>query len=189
MQALFSKITQSFQKIKQLHVLTVNAMLVALYVLSSVFLDFYPSDSIKISFGFLFIAIAAYLNGPVSAMFVGALGDFVAWLIYPHGMLNVGITLSMAVMGLIFGLSYYNEKPSLLRCIITAVTETALVELLLKTWALKTVYGTSFGATLLLRLLPAGIMLAVTVLLTFGILKAITPIKARLDRSERARRQ
>ncbi len=189
MQTIILKFVSSGKKIRQLRAITINAMLIALYVLSSVFLDFYPSDSIKISFGFLFIVISAYLHGPVCAMMVGALGDFTAWVIHPHGMLNLGITLGMAVAGMIFGLFYYNEKPSLPRCLFAAVTETVIVELLIKTWALKTVYGTSFAATLLLRLLPAGIMLVVTILLSYGLLKAVTPLKVRFDHSGRAHRR
>ncbi len=187
MHTIIYKFKSSIKKMKQISTLTLGSMLVALFVLSSVFLDFYPSDSIKISFGFLFIATAGYLCGPLMAILVGGLGDFLTWVIHPHGALNVGITLCMMLMGLLLGLFYYNEKPSLPRCIIASVTETVLIELLCKTYALKALYGTSFGALFLLRLLPAGIMLILMILLTFSFFKAIQPIKARLDRNERAR--
>ncbi len=182
MQKLFFKFTDSLQKLKQLRTLTIGAMLVALYVLSSFFLQFYPSESVKISIGFLFIATAGYLLGPVMAMMVGGLGDFVTWLLQTPGPFNPGITLCMALMGLVFGLFYYKEKATLLRCILASVTETLVVELGCKSLCLALLYGTGFGATVLLRLLPSSIMLVLMILLTFGFFKAIEPIRQHLER-------
>lgn len=189
MKHYLSKFPQSVQEMKHLSVLTIGAMLTALFVLSSVFLDFYPSDTIKISFGFLFIAIAAYLFGPAPAMLVGGLGDFLTWVVKPHGALNIGITISMATIGLIWGMFYYKEKPSLVRCIIAVITETVLVELLLKTYSLKMMYGMPFTATLITRLLPAGIMLVIMCVLSFSAFKLVEPLKADLNRSGRVRRR
>ena len=189
MQKIIFKFTASLKKMKQLRVLTIGSMLVALYVLSSFFLRFYPSESVKISIEFLFIATAAYLHGPIMAMIVGGLGDSITWLLQTPGPFNPGITLCIAAMGLVFGLFYYNEKPSLPRCIIACVTETVIIELILKTYALKALYGTTFTAVLMLRLLPSSIMLVVMIALTYAFFKAIGPIKARLDHNERALRR
>ncbi len=184
MRKFIFKITDSFQKIKQLRTLTVGAMLMALYVLSSFFLQFYPSESVKISLSFIFLAITGYLLGPVMGAIVGGLGDLIAWILRTPGPLNIGITLCMAAMGLLFGLFYYKEKPSLSRCIIASVTETVIIELILKTVALCVMYGTGFWATALLRLLPAAITLVIMILLSFGCFKAVEPIRSHLERME-----
>ena len=153
-----------------------GALLTALYVLSATFLHFYPSDSIKISISFIFIVAAAYLYGPVMAMFVGGIGDFIAWLIHPHGALIIGITISYALTGLVFGLFYYNERFTLPRCIITCLTETLIIEILLKTLVLSHTYGTPFAAQLILRLPGVAIMMVIMIILTYAFFKFLKPI-------------
>ncbi len=174
---IFKKFQASLKEFKKVKTLTFGALLTALYVLSATFLHFYPSESIKISISFIFIAAAAYLYGPVMAMFVGGMGDFLAWLIHPHGALIIGITAAYALTGLVFGLFYYNERFTLLRCTIACTVETILIEMLLKTLVLSQTYGTPFGAQFLLRLPGVAVMLVVMIVLTFAFFKFIKPIQ------------
>lgn len=172
------KIKNSAREITKLRSLTVCGMLAALYVLSAALFDFYPTASLKISFGFLFIAAAGYLYGPLPAALVGGIGDFlVAFTVQKGGAWIFGITLCMMAMGFIFGLVYYNEHPTLPRVIIACVSEMIVVELGLKSWVLAFTYGTTFTAQLAVRLLPATIICALMCVLSFTILKVLIRIK------------
>lgn len=173
---VLQKFKSSLQEFNKIKTLTKGALLTALYVLSATFLHFYPSDSIKISISFIFIAAAAYLYGPVMAMFVGGIGDFIAWLIHPHGALIIGITIAYALTGLVFGLFYYNERFTLLRCTIACLAETLVIEMMLKTLVLSHTYGTPFAAQLILRLPGVAVMLVVMIMLTYAFFKFIKPI-------------
>ena len=179
---IIHKFTLSFREFQNVKSLPFGALLTAMYVLSAVFLNFYPSDSIKISISFVFIAVAAYLYGPVMAMVVGGMGDFLAWVIHPHGALIVGITLCCALQGLIFGLFYYRAKFTLVRCIIACAVETALIELPLKSLVLGQTYGTPLQAQFLVRLPAATIMLGIMIALTFVFFKALLPAFNRIKK-------
>ena len=172
---IIQKFALSCREFKNVKSLPFGALFTALYVLSSVFLNFYPSESIKISISFVFIAVAAYLYGPVMAMVVGGMGDFLAWVVHPHGPLIVGITLCCTLQGLIFGLFYYKARFSLPRCILACAAETLLIELPLKALVLGHTYGTPFWAQFWVRLPAAAIMLAVMIALTYVFIKALGP--------------
>ena len=179
---IINKFTLSLREFKSIKSLPFGALLTAMYVLSSVFLNFYPSNSIKISISFIFIAVAAYLYGPIMAMVVGGMGDFLAWVVHPHGALIIGITLCCALQGLIFGLFYYRAKFTLVRCIIACAVETALIELPLKALVLGQTYGTPFTAQFLVRLPAAMIMLGLMIALTFLFFKALLPTLSRIKK-------
>ena len=170
----------SLKEFKKLKTLTTGALLTSLYTLSATFLHFYPSESIKISVSFIFIAVAAYLYGPVMATVVGAMGDFLAWVVHPHGALLLGITLAYGLSGLVFGLFYYKEKFSLPRCIIACSVETVLIEMLLKTVVLSHAYGTPLVAQFMLRLPAVLIMLVVMIVLSLLFFKFLKPILNRI---------
>ncbi len=173
--SIFVKIRDSFQEFKKIKGLTLGALLTSLYALSATFLHFYPSESIKISISFIFIAVAAHLYGPVMATIVGMGGDFIAWIVHPHGPLLVGITLAYGLSGFVFGLFYYKNKFTVPRCIIACIVESLLIELVMKTLVLSHAYGTPLGAQFMLRLPAVCIMLVVMVVLTILFFKLIEP--------------
>ncbi len=82
--------------------ITYLAVLVALQVVMSnlVHISF---EWKQFNFGFLPIAAAAVLMGPVAAMIVGGLGDIVACILFPLGPYFPGFTLSNMLAGLIYG--------------------------------------------------------------------------------------
>ena len=61
----------------------------------------------QMNLGFLPIAIAGYLFGPVSAMIVAALGDILGTLIFGTGAYFPGFTLTALIVGGIYGVMMY----------------------------------------------------------------------------------
>lgn len=63
----------------------------------------------QLNFGFLPIAVAAYLLGPVGALLVAVMGDVLGTLLFQSGYF-FGFTVSEAVVGLIYGLLMYPQS-------------------------------------------------------------------------------
>ncbi len=61
----------------------------------------------QMNLGFLPIAAAGYLFGPVSAMIVAALGDILGTLIFGTGAYFPGFTLTALIVGCLYGLFMY----------------------------------------------------------------------------------
>ena len=61
----------------------------------------------QMNLGFLPIAVAGYLFGPISAMIVAALGDILGTLIFGTGAYFPGFTLTALLVGCIYGVMMY----------------------------------------------------------------------------------
>lgn len=79
------------------------AMLIALQIILSRFLSF-SAWNVKMGFGFVPIAAAGILFGPVPAAIVGGLSDFLGAALFPIGPYFPGFTLTAALTGLAYGL-------------------------------------------------------------------------------------
>ena len=75
----------------------------------------------QFNFGFLPIAAAGALLGPVPAMAVGALGDFIGAHLFPAGAYFPGFTLTSAVVGILYALPLHQKQPCWIRAAIAAV--------------------------------------------------------------------
>jgi len=76
---------------------------------------------VRIGFGFVPIAVAAYLYGPMTAGLTYAAGDFIGAMLFPVGAFFPGFTLTAFCTGLAFGLLLHDHKFSLLRTITAAL--------------------------------------------------------------------
>lgn len=65
----------------------------------------------QFNLGFLPIALAGWLFGPVAGMIVGGLGDFFGAHIFPAGAYFFGFTLSNLIVGFLYGFILYKHKP------------------------------------------------------------------------------
>lgn len=84
---------------------TFTAMMIALYFVLDRFLAVFPSNSVKLSFSFMAVAVSAIWLGPVEGMLTGGLGDLVSALLMPAGAPNPILTLTAALTGLLYGLA------------------------------------------------------------------------------------
>ena len=94
----------------------------------------------EINFGFLPVAVAGALLGPVAAAVVGALGDLIGSLLFPTGAYFPGFTLTSALVGAAYGLALYHRKPSWVRAIAAAASG-AVINLMLNSLWLSMLYG------------------------------------------------
>lgn len=98
-----------------IHNITVTAMLIACQVVLGNLLQV-PMLGKQYNFGFVPIALAGALLGPIPAAIVGGLGDLIGAHVFPAGAYFPGFTLTNALVGLICGFILHGRKPSWLRC-------------------------------------------------------------------------
>ncbi len=148
---------KSLRALKKPQTLVLLALLIALQVVMTRFLSIMPAPWLRISLGFLPIAAAGMLFGPIAAALAGALGDVVGFFLFPSGTFFPGYTLTTAMSGFFYGLflfGIYKEirhasKTVWLRILLCELTVTVVCYLLLNTlWAHIT------GGKAILVLLP-----------------------------------
>lgn len=105
-------------------------VLVALNVIAAEILKFKIIPNVlELSFGFVPLAVAGMLFGPVEAMLVGIVGDVFGALIFPHGPFYLGFTLTAALTGLFYGLFLHAQADGKKR-VIRAMIAQLLVSLI-----------------------------------------------------------
>ena len=131
--------TKDRKRIFSTQLLVLMALLVALQVVLGKIVQI-NLVSKELNLGFLPVALAGALLGPIPAAVVGALGDLIGSLLFPTGAYFPGFTLTSALVGLAYGLALHGMKPSWVRVIIAAVSG-AVINLLLNSLWLSMLYG------------------------------------------------
>ena len=125
--------------------LTVTAMLVACQVVLGNLLQV-PMLGKQYNFGFMPIALAGALMGPIPAAIVGGLGDLIGAHVFPAGAYFPGFTLTNVLVGLVCGFILRGRKPSWWRCAVAVVISLAGLNLFLNSlWLHMLAYVPSRG--------------------------------------------
>ena len=104
----------------------------------------------QFNFGFLPVAVAGALMGAPSAMVVGLLGDFIGTHLSSTGAYDLRFSLTYMIVGLVYGLLLYHEKPNWVRCALSALL-VCCVNLFLNTYWLLIYIPKGYGALLATR--------------------------------------
>ena len=118
------------KKVLSVETITVTAMLVACQVVLGNLLQV-PMLGKQYNFGFVPIALAGALMGPIPAAIVGGLGDFLGAHLFPAGAYFPGFTLTNVLVGLACGFILHGRKPCWWRVIAAVVISLAGFNLLL----------------------------------------------------------
>ena len=167
------------KRILSVETITVTAMLVALQIVLGNLLQV-PLLGKQYNFGFLPIALAGALMGPVPAMIVGGLGDLLGAHLFPAGAYFPGFTLTNILVGLICGLILKGRKPSWLRCIAAVTLSLAGCNLPLNSlWLnlLAYVPGRGYWAWLTVRAPNYLVEVPINVMLCYLMLHAMKRVK------------
>lgn len=144
---------------QQLFTLTCLALLIAMQIVIARFLAIPVTESIRFSFSFIPVVIAARRFGAVGGMLVYGLGDFLGAIIFPTGGAYFpGFTLTAVVSGLIYGL-YLGKKSSNIRIVLSVLTSQIFCTLLMNSYWVSTLYGSNFSAVFLSRI-PQSIVMS-----------------------------
>jgi ECF transporter S component (folate family) len=142
--------------------LVMMAILIALEVILTRFLSI-QLPIVRIGFGFLPVAVAGIMFGPVWAGAGYAIGDILGMLIFPTGPYFPGFTATAFVVGFLFGLFLHKKQLTLPRTIATVAVVITVGTIVMNTTWLTILYGNAFLAILPARLVEAGLMAAVQI--------------------------
>ncbi|MBQ1388945.1 MAG: folate family ECF transporter S component [Clostridia bacterium] len=187
--SLKEKFTRSAASLSRPLTLAVCAMLLSLCLILSYFgnvsITFLGTNVIKLSFTALPIAVAAMLYGPVPAGVIGALSDIIGFMLAPMGAYIPGFTISMLLVGFIYGAAFYNEKPGIPRVALTQlIVSIAINEMLGSLWFVL-FYGFTPSTALSVRGIKELIMYPILTALIFGMIQ----VTERLPEVRRIRRE
>ena len=134
------------------------AALIALTIILSQFASI-KTDTVRIGFGFVPIALCGMLFGPVWAAVAYGIADMVGALLF-YGYITPGITLSAVLTGVFFGLFLHRDAVKLPHIIGAVLSNQLICSLLVSTAALSLTFGQPFWATFLSRVPQVGLTIA-----------------------------
>ena len=142
-------------KLKNVYVLTVCALLVAIATVLGFFKLVVIPELIEIRFAFMPIGMSGMLFGPFIGGMVGALADVLGYLVNPTGPFFPGFTIATAISGVIYGVFLYKKKVTIPRVMLAQAVESVVVSLLLNSLNLSILYGNGFIAVLTPKIIKA----------------------------------
>ena len=183
---------------KNLHLdlrkLVISGILAALaIILGRTFCTVYITESLKITLDKIPVYLAAIWLGPLYGAAVAAVSDmFGAAVLSSFGWTPL-LTVSPVLMGLISGCFYkYVKMPEkkgfiILKCALTVVLTETLTSLLLQTYFLTFLYGSTYPARLVSRLPVCGIV-ALAEILVVSALQCSGPVVSTVKKYTNKRR-
>lgn len=128
---------------------------------------------IRISFGFLPVALFAMLFGPIKGACMAALADLLGCLIFSPGLYFPGFTVSAFLSGLIYGYFFYNKKITLTKIIFVSSIIFILIDLFLNTLWLCALYQKAAQVFFLSRFIKGAILLPIQISIIYTVYKAV----------------
>ncbi len=138
----------------------ISFMITLEVLLTRIFAIFMPT-SIRLSLGFLPVAMTSILYGPLWAGISYALGDIIGMLIFPMGPYFPGFTLTAFLTGLTFGLVLYGRPITFKRTLLASLIVVVFWNLILDTFWLYLLFDQAVIAILPLRLVKSGLTLVI----------------------------
>ena len=166
--------------------LCVIAVLIAMQIVLGRIAAINVGSYLKISFGFIPIAVCGILTGPFWTLLMAAVCDILGALLFPTGAFYWGFTLVAAVGGLIYGLFLCNRKENIILCLLCTLTIALICNILLNTvflcqiGAMVSPGNEGFWPVMWTRILKNLIQFPVNGLILFAVWKALQRIPASL---------
>lgn len=136
------------------------SLLIAMEIVLSRFMSI-STPIMRIGFGFVPVAICAIMFGPIWAGIAGATADFLGATLFPIGTYFPGLTLSAALVGIVFGLFLYKRKEGWLPLAGAVAINCLIISLLLNTYWLTILMGKGFMVLLPVRIVQNLIMIPI----------------------------
>ena len=137
---------------------------------------------LQIGFTSLTHALTGYFYGPVVAMVAGGLADIIKYIIKPTGPFFPGFTLNEMLVGLIYGVFFYNRKVTLSKTITARIIVTVGINLTLTPLWLAIMYGNAYKFMVPTRLIKNLVMVPIDILILHTLLKFCEKNKNRIKR-------
>lgn len=167
--SLLKPVDSSWSRVNTQRLVLLALMVAMNVVLGRFSIQLVPEVRLSI-LGFLPIALAAHLMGPLYGALTGAAGDIVNFLLFTHvyGAYFPGYTLTAALSGLWYGLLLYRRKVTWPRAILTILPVIVLGEMGLNSVWVWMMYRKTFWANLPMRLVTNAVECPLKILLLSG---------------------
>lgn len=142
------------------------ALLVALNIILGRFISI-KTTFIEVGFGFITVALAGVMFGPIAAGIVGAISDIIGTLVFPQGAYFFGFTISAFITGFIYGFALYKKQLNVKRILVTVILINFIVNMGMDTFWLSVLYGKAFMAIIGIRVLKDLIMIPIQTFLIY----------------------
>ncbi len=140
------------------------SLLIAMEVIFTRFLSI-QTPIVRIGFGFLPIAIAAMMFGPIYGGIMAGVADVLGMMLFPSGgAFFPGFTISACLSGVIYGVFLYHKPKTWTRITMAVVTLTIIITLGLNSIWLAMLTGQGVWAILPTRILKAIIMIPIQII-------------------------
>lgn len=143
-------------------------LLIALDIVLTRFLSI-QTPILRIGFGFIPVALAGIMFGPIWGGVTAALGDIIGMLIFPQGAYFPGFTLSAFISGAVYGLFLHKKSKSILNISIAVLLIIIVVDLGFNSLWLSMITGKAFIVLIVPRIVKSAIMLSIQVLTIFTV--------------------
>lgn len=147
---------------KNARTLVTVGLLISTEIILTWFLLFQTSI-VRISFGFLPIALSAIMFGSVVGGMAAAIADIFRMMIFPKGAYFPGFTFSALISGAVYGVFLHNKPITILRTALAVLLIALLVDMGLNTLWLSMITGKAALVLLPPRLLKTLIMYPIQV--------------------------
>lgn len=177
MKSFYDSFLCSSKELKNVRSLVTAGLLITVKLVLDLF-TIQITPFLHLSFEFLASATISMLFGPVVGAMCGGLSDIINYLMNPKGTFFPGFTISAMVLGILYGAVLYKKKITITRCIIAEVLAVVVVDILLNTFWLSTLYGKAFYVLLPARAIKNIAMIPINVGMMYIVLNLIKKIKS-----------
>ena len=173
-------------ELKSVRTLTLASFLTAIYAVSysPVAGNFVIVPGlIEFRFGFLAIAVAAMMFGPIVGMLVAVLGDLLGTVLFYGGGFFIWYTVTWALMGFGFGCFLYKMRITAPRMLGAMLFNTCIISQLLTPLIQSWMQMGPFPALFVSRIIRTLVMFTVNTILLFLVLRGVTSVYGRISRT------
>jgi len=154
-------------RINTVRELCILALLIAITAVMAIYCTFRFGSFVKIPFKFIPVFVTAALFGPLWGGLVGALGDIIAYIIFPVGGAPLPqITMIEFMYGFTYGLFFFNLHSwngfkTMMKIVVCVVLQIAVLNLWLTTLFLADVFKMTFENMLIQRAVAGVVNMAI----------------------------
>ena len=168
----------SWRKLKSVKYLAIMGMMIAMkVVLNNIRIP--VSDNLNIMFTYIPAALEGLIIGPAAAMVSGFITDMLGVMTSNYGPFFPGYTLTKILSGLIYGLFFYRQKPTLPRIAACKVVINYGINVALGSLWSSMMMGKAYMVYFSTSIVKNTILLPIEIAILYLVFRVITPILKR----------
>lgn len=166
---------ESLKELKNVKSLTAIAFLMAITIVLGYF-TIQIGDFLKIGLSAIPAEMVSILFGPAVGAIFGGSADIIKYIVHPTGAFFPGFTISGIISGFIYGIFLYKKTVKLTRIFLANFTVAVVVNMIINTFWLTLLYGTSFLMIFPARALKEIIMCIINTVIMFILYNALKKV-------------